>query len=261
MHKQLFTLIELLVVIAIIAILAGMLLPALNNSRSRAQSVNCLTRIRQIGMSDAQYQNDYGYFVPATEMMFGDMKGWAGRRSSSGLFDFTQEGYLTPYLNKMNSGSSLSNSIKNNIVFCTHPDVERLLGANAHTVSSTPGTGIGANTIIHGWELIPGSMSSMAAMLASRMAKRPGKIKNPSKIVSFGDQGGSMSGSEFGYGIDNETTNFRHDGRANIVWADGHGSSESYGYLADNTKRIGGLGDDSSDDRKYDPSSDYTASN
>ena len=65
-EKNCFTLIELLVVIAIIAILAGMLLPALNNAREKARGADCMSLTKQISLATLQYRNQYDGWMMAT---------------------------------------------------------------------------------------------------------------------------------------------------------------------------------------------------
>ena len=105
--RKYFTLIELLIVIAIIAILAAMLLPALNKARMSATRAGCLSNLKQIGSMQLMYADSYdGGFVPG---YYDIAPGWGYTRilEAAGLAKHDDKVFLCPAESSRNWDNNL----------------------------------------------------------------------------------------------------------------------------------------------------------
>ncbi len=91
-NQKNFTLIELLVVISIIAILAGMLLPALNKARETARGISCVSNLKQIGTAMHMYVNDNKDYLPLREFQWMVSGSNYAQSYAAALFDYLEPG-------------------------------------------------------------------------------------------------------------------------------------------------------------------------
>ena len=101
-EKRGFTLVELLVVIAVIALLAGMLLPALNAAREKGRGTSCLGNLKQIATANLMYAGDNEeYSVPysVTDSPDPNQPGyyWFGIQKTDKMYDLTDSPLLGSY--------------------------------------------------------------------------------------------------------------------------------------------------------------------
>jgi prepilin-type N-terminal cleavage/methylation domain-containing protein len=216
-----FTLIELLVVIAIIAILAGMLLPALSKAKSQAVSISCRNNLKQIGLATQLYADDNTDRLPFA---------WWYNASLDSADSNNFQTLLIPYVmkNGFRSGSTTESSDFAKAVFrCA----ARMQENHYRQHKNYPGTG---NPWKISYAMNQHTLSSYPPSVTSPKTARLTTVPNPSQtlgtvdvsnelnhpaVINLGKAGDGTYDVGFKHGAKHPT------GKANVIFFDSHADS------------------------------------
>ncbi len=223
-YQRHFTLIELLVVIAIIAILAAMLLPALNKARDRAKASKCVNNLKQIGFGFSQYCNDFKDYVPVNAYVF-----------TTSADNYAWNNLIGPYCGFSTRGwKDLLPSNAETFVL-TGPFACPALGTGEGK-DGKPGLG----TCM--WPQRDGTTEGASTRMGMGTFRelKINEIKYPSKRGNGGDSDDTFISFDIGginYGFQGETSGakyyrkgdpLRHGNSMNILFWDGHVNNAGY---------------------------------
>jgi prepilin-type processing-associated H-X9-DG protein len=223
-------LIELLAVLAIISFLAGFLLPTLSGAREASRRTSCAANLRQLYLANMLYASREGSYVAAAPDIHGlNLKRWHGVRSDENdVFD-AAKGPLFPYM----GGDEAIRRCPSLTRVETNTSMDAFeSGCGGYGYNDR---GVGSRSYILGSE--KGAVEGMPVS----------SIRHPAQTVMFADAAYPKSRRGHRYLIEysfaeayrhvdektptesymaDPSIHFRHRGQANIVWCDGHVSSE-----------------------------------
>ncbi|MBQ9336002.1 MAG: DUF1559 domain-containing protein [Lentisphaeria bacterium] len=222
-RKCRFTLIELLVVIAIIAILAGMLLPALSKAKQTAQTTSCMNNFATIGKIILMYQNDFNEYYPSHYGNSGNYatKPWFWfQRTTSSMTNYLPWKYDEEFLGgcyKTDSGE-----IRLNKLACpAMPDTSHCF--STHDVPVTPCFPTKDNTVY-----LSLAFNANFHGGSGKTTRRLRQVVRPSRTVYMADSSG-WGNTDYRCGTYSSTTDGkckivppRHNGKAHFMRADMH---------------------------------------